>query len=224
LTNRKPVLDRQTTAYVAPFVAFIAMLVLNSFVPTPAWVRLVVSLAAIVIFSRGVLAEGRLTRPLLSVLIGVAVFVVWVAPDFLMPGYHDLPIFSNSLVGHAVSTLLPRQKSDHWPLLFRALVSVVAVPILEELFWRGWLMRWLIDRPFWRVPLGAYRPGAFWIVALLFASEHGPYWDVGLAAGIIYNWWMLRTRSLWDCILAHAVTNGLLAAWVITRGEWQYWL
>ena len=39
-----------------------------------------------------------------------------------------------------------------------------------------------------------------------------------LRAGIVYNWWMIRTRNLWDCILAHAVTNGVLAAYVIACG------
>jgi CAAX prenyl protease-like protein len=99
------------------------------------------------------------------------------------------------------------------------------VPILEELFWRGWLMRWLIDsKDFERVPLGTFAPAAFWLTALLFASEHGSFWDVGFAAGIVYNWWMIRTRNLWDCILAHAVTNAVLATYVIGAGQWQYWL
>ncbi len=74
------------------------------------------------------------------------------------------------------------------------------MPILEELFWRGWMMRWLIDSGFQKVPLGNYVPSAFWLVAVLFASEHGPYWEVGFVAGIIYNWWMVRTRNLADCI------------------------
>jgi len=101
----------------------------------------------------------------------------------------------------------------------------VAVPILEELFWRGWLMRWIIDpQDFEKVPLGTFAPAAFWLTAILFASEHGSFWDVGLAAGIVYNWWMIRTRNLWDCIIAHAVTNALLAAYVIGAGQWQYWL
>ena len=98
------------------------------------------------------------------------------------------------------------------------------VPILEELFWRGWLLRWLINPDFQKVPIGKYTPLAFWSVALLFASEHGAYWDVGLAAGIIYNGWMIRSRSLADCILAHGVTNALLAAYVLLSGQWQYWL
>jgi hypothetical protein len=101
---------------------------------------------------------------------------------------------------------------------------VLLVPILEELFWRGWLMRWLIHADFQKVPFGKYAPNAFWIVAVLFASEHGAYWDVGLAAGVIYNWWMVRCKNLADCMLAHAVTNAMLSAYVLIAHQWQYWL
>jgi CAAX prenyl protease-like protein len=109
-------------------------------------------------------------------------------------------------------------------ILFRVLVSVITVPILEELFWRGWLMRWLIDRNFEKVALGTYSAQAFWIVAALFASEHGSFWDVGLLTGVIYNWWMIRTKSMWDCILMHAVTNACLAWYVLHYDQWVYWL
>jgi hypothetical protein len=84
-------------------------------------------------------------------------------------------------------------------------------------------MRWIINPDFEKVPLGAYARGAFWITAVLFATEHGPLWDVGLAAGIAYNWWIVRTRSLGDCILAHGVTNACLSGFVIAAGRWQYW-
>jgi membrane protease YdiL (CAAX protease family) len=47
---------------------------------------------------------------------------------------------------------------------------------------------------------------------------------VGLITGVIYNWWMIRTKSLWDCILMHAVTNGALAWYVLAHDQWQYWL
>jgi CAAX prenyl protease-like protein len=87
------------------------------------------------------------------------------------------------------------------------------------------MMRWLIDNTnFLKVPLGKYVPFAFWMVAILFASEHGPYWEVGLAAGIAYNCWIVRTRNLADCILAHGVTNAVLAGYVLVTGQWQYWL
>jgi membrane protease YdiL (CAAX protease family) len=61
-------------------------------------------------------------------------------------------------------------------------------------------------------------------VAVLFAAEHGSYWDVGLVAGILFNYWMVRTRSLGDLILSHAVANLSLSAYVIASGKWEYWL
>jgi hypothetical protein len=85
-------------------------------------------------------------------------------------------------------------------------------------------MRWLISPEFEKIPLGTWSASAFWIVALLFASEHGPYWDVGLACGVIYNWWMVRTHSLGDLVLAHSISNACLSAYVVWTGKWEYWL
>ncbi|HWF09583.1 MAG TPA: CAAX prenyl protease-related protein [Bryobacteraceae bacterium] len=210
--------------YVLPFGVFIALLALQQFVAVPVWARFVVSMAAILAVSLPVLRGGP-SKPLLSILIGVAVFVIWVAPDRLFPAWHHLPIFDNGIIGHPAGNTPPASKNDVLFLFFRIAISALAVPILEELFWRGWLMRWLIDsRDFRKIPLGTYAPSAFWITALLFASEHGSFWDVGLAAGIVYNWWMIRTRNIWDCIIAHAVTNAVLAWYVIGAGQWQYWL
>src|SRR6266498_780737 len=154
----------------------------------------------------------------------IAVFVLWVAPDVLWPAYRSHWLFDNSLVGSAKSSIPHEVKTDLVFIAFRILGSVLLVPVLEELFWRGWLMRWLIQPDFQAVRLGAYTLYSFWVTAALFAAEHGSYWDVGLLAGIVYNWWMIRTARLADCIVAHAVTNGLLAVYVLYSGEWQYWL
>jgi uncharacterized protein len=215
-----------TAGYIAPFAVFIVVMAIeHALLPDSQLlypVRFVAVLAAIFLFSRPYL-EWRFTAPFASVAVGVAVCAIWVAPDRLFH-YRHFWLFENALFGKAASSIAPALKIAPWFLSIRILGSMVLVPIAEELFWRGWLMRWLIDPHFEKVPLGKYAPGAFWLVALLFASEHGPYWEVGLIAGAIYNWWMVRTRSLADCILAHAVTNGLLAVWVLATGEWQYWL
>jgi CAAX prenyl protease-like protein len=159
-----------------------------------------------------------------SIIIGVAVFVLWVAPDILWPAYRGHWLFDNSLVGSAKSSVPYDLKHDLVFIALRIFGSVGLVPVLEELFWRGWLMRWLIRPDFEGVRLGTYTGHSFWVTAALFAAEHGSYWDVGLLAGIIYNWWMVRTCRLAVCIVAHAVTNGLLAAYVPYTGQWQYWL
>ncbi len=154
---------------------------------------------------------------------GVAVFFIWIGPDVLIHGYRNGILFSNSLLGTPHSTLPPEAQRSTWVLVWRTLRATIVVPIAEELFWRAWLMRWLIKGDFRSVALGTYAAAAFFVTALLFASEHGSYWDVGLAAGLIYNFWMVRTKSVADCIVMHAVTNGILCWYVIATGNWQYW-
>jgi hypothetical protein len=184
--------------------------------------RFLAVLLTIGMVSRPVL-RFRAGFPLASMGIGIAVFLIWIGPDFLL-GYRHHWLFDNSFTGAPASSIGPALRRNVVFVVLRVAASVALVPVLEELFWRGWLMRWLIAKDFRKVPLGTYAPAAFWIVAVLFASEHGPYWEVGLAAGIVYNWWIVHTRNLADCMLAHAVTNALLSVYVLTTGQWQYWL
>jgi hypothetical protein len=213
--------------YVAPFAAFLGFMALERLLPLspdllyPA--RFVVVAAVLLAFSRR-LASGPVTNLMGSVVLGLAVFVIWVAPDVLWPAYRSHWLFSNPLTGTAMSSVPHGARLNSIFIAVRVTGCVALVPILEELFWRGWLMRRLIGHDFRAVPVGAYTAEAFWMVVLLFASEHGPYWDVGLAAGAIYNWWIVRTRSLADCMVAHAVTNGALSVYVLATGQWQYWL
>jgi uncharacterized protein len=218
---------RATIAYIAPFLAFVGIMAVERIIPLPPqWlypVRFLIVTLLICVLSWPYLSF-RPSAPLASIAIGVAVFVIWVAPDVLFGDqYRHHWIFENSVTGAAASLLAPHLKANIGFMLLRSISSAIMVPILEELFWRGWMMRWLIHRDFLAIPLGTYVPSAFWIVAVLFASEHGPYWEVGLAAGIVYNWWIVRTRNLADCILAHGVTNAVLSAYVVVTGQWQYW-
>ena len=81
-------------------------------------------------------------------------------------------------------------------LVLRTARASLLVPVIEELFWRGCLPRWILDSRIDRVPLGQYSRLAFWATAALFAAEHGPYWEVGLVCvHVIYNWWMQRLRG-----------------------------
>jgi CAAX prenyl protease-like protein len=213
--------------YVLPFAVFLALLVilpeLKLLPRTDALLRFLIVAAAILIFSRGAL-QWRIQRPLPSVLVGFLVFVIWVAPDQIWPNYHYHWLFQNAITGKMTLSTTAEAMSDKTFLWLRSLRAILLVPILEELFWRGWLMRWIIKPDFRKVPLGAYTPMSFWIVAVLFAMEHGVFWDVGLVAGAVYNWWMVRSKSIEDCILAHAVTNACLCLYVVATGRWEYWL
>ena len=215
-----------TIAYVAPFAAFVILLSLDHAVAFPPEIftplRFLAVLLILLFVSRPFVTL-RPSHPVASIAVGAAVFLIWIGPDVLF-GYRHHWLFENPLMGSAVSSIPPDLRNRVWFRVLRILSTVTLVPILEELFWRGWLMRLLIAPDFQKVPLGQYAPSAFWLTAILFASEHGAYWDVGLAAGIVYNWWIIRCKNLSDCILAHAVTNALLAAYVLMAGQWQYWL
>ena len=216
-----------TAAYITPFVAFVSLIGLSRLSTIPPdvlyLIRFSIVVSLLLLVSRHAIPwPPRHIR--ISTLAGVAVFAVWILPDLLWPGYRAHWLFTNFFTGSASSSV-PAGLKHNLPFIFvRAATCAMAVPILEELFWRGWLMRWLIQADFEKVPLGAYAPLAFWLSVALFASEHGRYWDVGLLAGIAYNWLMVRTRNLADCILAHAVTNACLSAYVLYAGQWQYWL
>jgi hypothetical protein len=212
--------------YVLPFAVFFAFLAINGRLGMGEWefpFRVLALSLVVYVFSRRVV-DLRMPHWPASLALGAAVFLVWIGPDCLWPGYRSHWLFQNSITGEAGSSLPAEFHLSPVVLVFRTIRAVILVPVIEELFWRGWLLRWLIDHDFQKVPLGAYSAGSCFISAALFASEHGPYWEVGLAAGLLYNWWMIRTKSLGDCILAHAVTNGLLSAYVISAGKWEYWL
>ena len=212
--------------WVLPFAAY---MVLHGLVPQDALnpalnqaLRILIVGAILFFISRPII-DLRASAPLQSILVGIGVFVVWIGPDLLFPGYRESAPFSNGIVGRPESSFPEAARTDMLAVALRAVRVVLLIPIVEELFWRGWLPRWAINADFQKVPLGTFTPVIFVVTAVLFASEHGSWWDVGLLAGLAYNWWMMRTKRLGDCILAHAVTNGCLAIYVVTQGRWEYW-
>jgi CAAX prenyl protease-like protein len=99
---------------------------------------------------------------------------------------------------------------------------VLVVPVMEELFWRSFLMRWIARRDF--LALAPARAGAvaFLLSSALFALEHS-LWFAGLLAGLAYGWVYMRTGNVRVPIASHAITNGLLGAWILATQNWHHW-
>ena len=98
----------------------------------------------------------------------------------------------------------------------------LVVPVMEELFWRSFLVRYILGKDFSAVPVGRLTPFAFAATALLFGLEH-QLWVAGVLAGILYNLLLWRTKSIAQCILAHAATNAGLAVFVLFTRQWYFW-
>jgi CAAX prenyl protease-like protein len=214
--------------WIAPFAVFMIVLAVGPSVPMPQpWesiLRVGVLVAVMLTISKDVVLSLRVRHAMPSVLLGLAVCAMWVAPDQLFPGWREHWLFQNSITGTVKTSIPPSELADPLVVILRVVRAALLVPILEELFWRGWVPRWIVNSDWQKVPLGTFNVLAFVATALLFAIEHGPFWEVGLLCGFIYNWWMWKTKSLGDIVLVHAVTNAALSGFVMVTKQYAYWM
>ena len=112
------------------------------------------------------------------------------------------------------------QRAAFLALRFSGLVLVV--PVMEELFLRSFVIRFVTNPDFWQVRIGDYSQTAFWAVAGLSALAH-PEWLIAIIASVAYTLLLRRTRSLFASVAAHAVTNFALGMYVLKTGAYQYW-
>lgn len=106
-------------------------------------------------------------------------------------------------------------------LAVRMLGMVVIVPWIEEFFHRGFLLRFLGGAEWWNIPFGTFQAKALALATIFFAATH-PLTELAasLAWYSLVSWLMLRTRNIWDCVIAHAVTNLALFIWVVVTKDW----
>lgn len=159
----------------------------------------------------------------LAVGMGVVLAVVWVLGDRLTELLHLHFSFFGSRVGFNPVHEIPNVALRVAFLIVRFLGLVVVAPVVEELFYRGFLLRYVTDPDdFRRVPLGRFSGTAFAVCVGLMALTH-PEWLVAGVFSAAMCALIARTRSLFACIVAHGVTNGLLGVYVLLSHDWKYW-
>lgn len=222
-------IEAQSMARILPFALYMAFLAIEGavadFAPALHWLDVrwlyPVKIAAVVaalwyyrssyveLFSRPTWLWAGLVAPLL----GLVVFVLWINMD---SGWMNL--------GGAAG-FDPRDSvgAFDWPLVMTRLAgAVLVVPLMEELFWRSFLMRWIQEHHF--LDLAPVQIGlrAMLISSVLFGVEHN-LWLAGIVAGLAYAWLYRASGNLWPPIIAHATTNLVLGLWVLSTGNWQFW-
>lgn len=106
----------------------------------------------------------------------------------------------------------------------RILVAMTTVAFVEELFWRGFLLRGLIDwDDFQRVPLGAFTWKSFLICSALSTLEHPGHWVTSIFCWFLFNGLMYWKRSLLFLVLVHGLTNLFLYVYVVAYRDWVFW-
>jgi CAAX prenyl protease-like protein len=152
-----------------------------------------------------------------ALLVGVAVFLVWIGFD----GYY--PLYAKRLGTYNPFNAYGQGSTTAWFFLIIRLVgSTLIVPPLEEVFYRSFLYRFLIRTDFLSVPLGRFHLKAFLFAALVFGLSHYE-WIAGILCALAFQWLVCRKNRLGDAITAHAITNFLLALWVIFRNDYKFW-
>lgn len=219
-------------AYLAPFLAFFAVVGLGMFVekiygghagwaynhPVYWVVPLQTLVCGIVLWRDWRYYELKAPRKILFTTgIGILALIVWVAPQEWLGSARRVDGFDPEFFG-----------SSGWPYALnvgvRVLRLVIIVPLVEEIFWRGFLLRYFVSEDFTKVPIGAFSWLSFGVVTAGFCFEHSmPDWPAAAITGALFNFVAYRTKSLASCVLVHAVTNAVLGAYVLHTRQWGFW-
>ncbi len=176
------------------------------------------AVVAALIYFRKQYDELRVSRSVslwaLAILVGLVAIVIWIGIDSWYPKLGAVTVFDPTTIQSAA------QRNVF--LALRVFGAVIVVPVMEELFWRAFLIRWLVNEDFKGVAVGTFTGMSFGVTVALFGAEHYQ-WLAGLICGAMYNWLYYRRKDVFACVVAHAVSNAALAAWVLARGDWKFW-
>jgi uncharacterized protein len=199
--------DDWTAACILPFVAFmLASVAASALAPHPDLAypaKVLAMILALAVFQK---AYGRIERAIdpLAIGAGLAVGLLWIATD---SGRSASDVALLQSIGQLEAPVF-------WSwIAFRLVGSVLLVPIVEELFFRGYVLRRL-DRggPGWRIV-------AILVSTILFAALHARWFAAG-AAGMVFGLLALRKDRLADAITAHMASNFVIAVWAFVQADW----
>ena len=155
----------------------------------------------------------RIEDGFVSVVVGILVYVAWIHMDWSWAMQQQSAGYDPYQAGAEVGSLLAA---------LRLFGAAMVVPVMEELFWRSFLLRYLVSPHFESVKLGALTPFAFLVSVALFGIEHD-LWLAGMMAGAAYTILLYRTGTLWSCVVAHGTTNLALGVHVLATEQWRWW-
>jgi CAAX protease family protein len=217
--------------YVLPFILYLAATQVCATFPQcyawlyPSLMLLVAAAAAVLLYRRRLLRpHWRVVPALLIGLIGIALWIAicrleW---DQVVAGFLPTWLRPPPRTGFDPYTEISDNSARGAFIAARLAGLALLVPVVEELFWRGFLARWL-NAPDWqKQPIGRFTPFSFVGVTLLFTLAH-PEWLAAAVYCVLLNLLLAWTRDLWSCVVAHGVSNLVLGVYILATGSWELW-
>ncbi len=223
--------ERPDVVLMAPYMSYLLLLALVGFFPPQLeWVAIVLrgvgSLFVAWLFLPHMPSWGK---PYIWIAVPAGAFAAWgwIVGDYYFESIGlggRLPGFPGEKVVEDPRAVLGAYKLFWTTSILRIVVACTAVPVVEELFWRAFLLRAMINwNRFERVPLGAFTWFSFVGTALLSTVQHPDNWAVSIPCWFFFNALFIWTRSIWCLIIVHGVTNLLLYYYVVRVGDWSFW-
>jgi CAAX prenyl protease-like protein len=224
--------DRPQLPYLIPFMAYVALMLPATFgEPWSTWWKeyhpfvyagkSIVAAVLLILFWHHY-TPIRWTKLPLGFVVGLFGTVLWIAVEYgsKFVHLHGAPDIKDLFIPD-------RDIAGHWQrvayLIIRVAGPTLVVPIMEELFFRDFLMRAMVrGARFQDVPVGTFTWFSLIGTSLLFGVNHGVMWPAGVAYGLLMGILLIRTKSLGACIVAHGTTNFTLYLYVIYTGNWQF--
>lgn len=231
-SNIAPKSGGDVVAYVAPFIVYVLLTSVESKgwlgLGYEAWYSLkAVAVAGTLLWYRRAYPSFSTRGLPLGVAAGVVGIVVWLVlarVQELIPGLNDwIASFLGSRSEYNPFGEEGATAAQIGFVAVRLIGLAVIVPVMEEMLWRGFLARYLINSDdFSAVPQGTFTASSFAIVTAAFVAVH-PELLAATAWGILINLLYRRTQNVWACVAMHAVTNALLGGWILATGAWKLW-
>lgn len=209
--------------------------------PTAAYVTPLLALVAAALVT-GLASDGRIVERLEFVRLAAAAIALWIHRDVLREAVRGAVSWVGPAAGVVTFALwmvlvTPDQVTDAtiaqelsglptWQVVAwvgtRVIGSVLIVPVVEELAFRGFLLRRLVSADFAAVSYRQITLVAVLVSSVAFGVLHD-HWVAGIAAGLVYAGAVWIRGRLADAVVAHVVTNALVALVALGGGRWSLW-
>lgn len=152
-----------------------------------------------------------------AVIIGLVLFAVWVGIEKFLPYPH-----LGTRTAYNPFEKIPDAGLRTAFIAVRFLGLALIVPFMEELFWRSFGLRYASQTDFRALEIGTFTKMGAALCCGVFALAH-PEWIPALFFAAAMTALVWKTKSIFACIVAHAVTNLSLGIYVVNQGAWALW-